>query len=198
MEQKKFDAAESRPDLIDLKVPTDPEMSRVDGRNGMFRIEQLYIWESVDHRHVYIDGIGKRNVAIRGGLRVSMECFAEVCRQFLHELELRKTRENLAALGEAVAARAAIWNESAAERCERIPDEEAAVLEASAQPYDLLGCGDKSVCPKCRKSVELLSSEACRSLPAFYICWDCRWIGQVGMGPVTVDDEDRADGPKKI
>jgi hypothetical protein len=55
----------------------------VDGRNGMFHIQKLYIWESVDHEHVYLEGIGKRGVSIRGGFLVTKDCFTDVCREFL-------------------------------------------------------------------------------------------------------------------
>jgi hypothetical protein len=58
----------------------------VDGRNGMFHIQKLYIWESVDHNHVYLEGIGKRGLSIRGGFLVTKECLANACREFLAEL----------------------------------------------------------------------------------------------------------------
>ena len=73
-------------DLVDIIVPTVGEFSTVEGRNGMFRITKLRVWESHDHEHIYVEGIGKRQVAIRGGLRVTKECFEEVCRRYLkHE-----------------------------------------------------------------------------------------------------------------
>jgi hypothetical protein len=71
--------------LISFTVPTELEFSMIDGRNGCFPIQKLYLWESHDHRHVYIDGIGKRGVSIRGGLRVTMDCFYEAARRFIHE-----------------------------------------------------------------------------------------------------------------
>jgi len=74
-----------RDDLIEFTTPTDPELSIIDGRNGMFHITQLHVWESHDHVHVYLDGIGKRGLGIHGGLRVTKECFANACRTFLDE-----------------------------------------------------------------------------------------------------------------
>jgi hypothetical protein len=112
--QKQFDAYKKakRDDLIDLTVGTDYEGSHVDGRNGMFHIQQLYIWESVDHKHVYLEGIGKRGYSIRGGLLVSLECFRQAASDFLAAYQRLRTagQKELPA---------------AAERCERIPDEEA-------------------------------------------------------------------------
>ena len=83
--------------LIEFTIPTDPELSVIDGRNGCFRIQKLYVWESHDHHHVYIDGIGRRGIAIKGGLRVTIECFASACRQFLDEYEKRFPQEKLCA-----------------------------------------------------------------------------------------------------
>jgi hypothetical protein len=83
-----------RDDLIDITVPTDPELSRVDGRNGMFRIQKLYIWESVDHNRIYLEGMGKRGVAIRGGLLVTKECLLQASTIFL-KAYARQTRGHL-------------------------------------------------------------------------------------------------------
>src|SRR5437899_13056424 len=74
-----------RDDLIDFITPTDPGLSIIDGRNGMFHIKELHVWESHDHIHVYLDGIGKRGLAIRGGLRVTKNCFYKTCFTFLKE-----------------------------------------------------------------------------------------------------------------
>lgn len=71
--------------LIEFTIPTDPELSVIDGRNGCFRIQKLYVWESHDHRHVYIDGIGRRGIVIKGGLRVTLECFKQACLNFQKE-----------------------------------------------------------------------------------------------------------------
>jgi hypothetical protein len=73
-------------ELIDIAVETEPEFSVISGRNGTFRITKLRVWESNDHTHVYLDGIGKRGVSIRGGLCVSKECFTDLCRKFLAAL----------------------------------------------------------------------------------------------------------------
>jgi hypothetical protein len=55
----------------------------------MFHIQKLYIWESVDHEHVYLNGIGKRGVSIRGGLLVTKECFLQACTIFMREFAKR-------------------------------------------------------------------------------------------------------------
>jgi len=75
--------------LIEFTTPTDAELSIIIGRNGTYRIQELCVRESYDHCHVYIDGIGKRGVAIKGGLFVTLDCFAAACRQFLDEYEKR-------------------------------------------------------------------------------------------------------------
>ena len=89
-------------EFFECVVPTDPELSVIVGRNGTHRITQLRVAESYDHRHVYIEGIGKRGVSINGGLFVTLECFAGACRQFLTEYEKRFPVERFcAAHGEA-------------------------------------------------------------------------------------------------
>jgi predicted RNA-binding Zn-ribbon protein involved in translation (DUF1610 family) len=43
----------------------------------------------------------------------------------------------------------------------------------------------KSFCPQCNKPVWLLMHKAeVTQLPAFYICFGCEWLGQVGVGRV--------------
>ncbi len=42
-----------------------------------------------------------------------------------------------------------------------------------------------SFCPKCDKEVYLLSHHDGIEEPAFFICFDCKTIGQVGIGKVT-------------
>ena len=76
--------------LIEFTTPTDAKLSVIVGRNGTFPITQLHVWESHDHVHVYLDGIGKRGIGISGGLRVTRECFANACGQFLAEYEKRE------------------------------------------------------------------------------------------------------------
>jgi hypothetical protein len=50
------------------------------------------------------------------------------------------------------------------------------------KPY-LLQPAPQSYCPRCLQPVELLCNEAMTG-PSFYICFPCRFIGQVGVGPV--------------
>ena len=52
---------------------------------------------------------------------------------------------------------------------------------------------DQTSCPKCDKSVVLLAPSEWKwepeKDPSFYVCWDCEWIGQVGIGPVKIVEE---------
>jgi hypothetical protein len=194
---RQFDAYEKgrRDDLIDLKVPTDLEGSHVDGRNGMFHIQQLYIWESVDHTHVYLEGIGKRGYAIRGGLLVSIECFAESCRQFLRERELKKTRENLAQIGPAVAER------------ERIPEGDPKTVFEEWKMRCPQCCSDEGIEIQADVWVRLHHDgtttddtqdgghEWSAQSPAQ--CRRCDFSGTVLDFEIVVDDEERSNGPKK-
>lgn len=57
--------------------------------------------------------------------------------------------------------------------------------------YTLLQ-SDMSSCPTCGKHVHLLSHES-KYAPAFFICFDCKFVGQVGVGKVELtsgDDEE--------
>ncbi|WP_193774779.1 hypothetical protein [Vallitalea guaymasensis] len=45
---------------------------------------------------------------------------------------------------------------------------------------------EKVYCPKCNKQVYLLSAKDIKDTPKFYICFDCKYIGQVGVGKVEV------------
>ncbi len=52
-----------------------------------------------------------------------------------------------------------------------------------------------SVCPICNQKVHLLADGLgdLRSLPSFYICFACKFIGQVGVGPVEVMEVQRKE-----
>lgn len=41
-----------------------------------------------------------------------------------------------------------------------------------------------SFCYKCNKKVDLLISDNMRVDAMFYICWNCKSVAQVGVGPV--------------
>lgn len=49
-----------------------------------------------------------------------------------------------------------------------------------AGPYTTL-VTESSFCPQCDQPVLLLSNG---DSPQFYLCWDCQWIGEVGIGTV--------------
>jgi len=168
-------------DLVNIIVPTGGEFSTVEGRNGMFRITKLRVWESHDHENIYVEGIGKREIAIRGGLRVTKECFEEVCRRYLnHERGYVLQKKSESEDG------CRINPEGFCETCQTVQlRERAAAMEVPAgekiEPYHLVEC-DKSFCRTCHGKAMLLCSDL--ATPAFYICWSCRMVAEVGVGPI--------------
>lgn len=72
---------------------------------------------------------------------------------------------------------------------ERLLKEEKEALE-NIQKYELLNT-EKSCCPWCNKPVDLLRNNDTTS-PAFFICFPCRFVAQVGVGPITLDELDKA------
>lgn len=55
--------------------------------------------------------------------------------------------------------------------------------DTAGSPYIVQPTG-KSFCPNCGQPVDLLCRDDGGMDLAFYICFACRWIGQVGVGPV--------------
>lgn len=51
----------------------------------------------------------------------------------------------------------------------------------------------KTKCKECLNPVDLLCRNGMKLTPAFYICWFCRSIAQVGYGPIK---DEREDGSK--
>jgi hypothetical protein len=51
----------------------------------------------------------------------------------------------------------------------------------------------QSRCPKCDKPITLLAPVEWTwepgKEPSFYVCFDCKWIGQIGVGPVKIVEE---------
>ncbi|MCC2248970.1 hypothetical protein JUJ52_03230 [Virgibacillus sp. AGTR] len=50
----------------------------------------------------------------------------------------------------------------------------------------------KSYCPNCNKKVKLLCPKdtlEIRNLPAFYICFDCNLVDEIGVGEVKYTSE---------
>jgi hypothetical protein len=48
----------------------------------------------------------------------------------------------------------------------------------------------KSHCPECNTLVYWLHEpEAVNYAPSFFICYNCRYVGQTGVGPVINDSE---------
>lgn len=54
-----------------VEIKLDPEGSWIEGRNGIFDITAISVWSH--GAQVFIEGIGKRGRAIRGGLGVDSE-----------------------------------------------------------------------------------------------------------------------------
>jgi hypothetical protein len=54
--------------------------------------------------------------------------------------------------------------------------------------YVIQSAGEKTTCGTCGKHVDMLCPKDLVSevitQPWFYICWRCRSIGQIGVGPV--------------
>lgn len=67
------------------KVPTDSEHSIIAGRNGYFDITALSVeeWQMGSVMVVELRGHGKRGLTIKGGMRVTAECFEQMCRDYL-------------------------------------------------------------------------------------------------------------------
>ena len=50
-----------------------------------------------------------------------------------------------------------------------------------------------STCPSCKKTVDLLCPASLSV--AFYICWTCKTIAEVGIGPVIRDPNENSEAP---
>jgi hypothetical protein len=57
-------------------------------------------------------------------------------------------------------------------------------------PYVLIKT-EKSRCPGCMQPVHLLDTAEFASHPAFFICFNCRSVMHVGVGPVQVEKESK-------
>jgi len=53
---------------------------------------------------------------------------------------------------------------------------------------------EKTFCPKCGKELYLLIDDERRDSPKFNICFDCKFIGHVGVGIVEVKDNQERNG----
>ena len=66
---------------VSVNVQVDPTESQIVGRNGERPIEAVEVWCADDK--AFIDGIGKRGTAIRGGLIFPTEKMDEIARGWL-------------------------------------------------------------------------------------------------------------------
>ncbi|MDF2615478.1 MAG: hypothetical protein K0Q47_133 [Sedimentibacter sp.] len=55
----------------------------------------------------------------------------------------------------------------------------------SSKSYFKLSKQENVFCPKCNKVVYRLSDDKRQDSPKFYICFDCKFIGHIGVGQVT-------------
>lgn len=63
----------------------------------------------------------------------------------------------------------------------------------------VLQLDEKSFCPQCEKPVDLLcDNEGNVRKPWFYICWACKTVAQVGVGPVGREGETQEEESSKI
>lgn len=49
--------------------------------------------------------------------------------------------------------------------------------------FTILKKAKNTCCPNCRSVMDILSHDD-ELLPAFVICWQCKWISEIGIGPV--------------
>ena len=66
---------------VNVNVEVDPKESFIVGRNGERPIESVEVW-AADNR-AFVDGIGKRGSAIRGGLMFPTKSMDEIARKWL-------------------------------------------------------------------------------------------------------------------
>ena len=53
---------------------------------------------------------------------------------------------------------------------------------------------ESSFCPACDGCLTMVASNLMATgEPAFYVCWGCSWISQIGVGPVLEFDEGEAE-----
>ena len=62
--------------------------------------------------------------------------------------------------------------------------------------YILQKC-NKSFCPNCNSNVHLLTSRDGRKGASFYICFNCHYVAEVGVGPVNNAIKCKCRPPKK-
>jgi len=66
---------------VNVCVEVDPKVSVIVGRNGERPIESIEVWCAADR--AFVDGIGKRGSAIRGGLMFPTPVMDEIARKWL-------------------------------------------------------------------------------------------------------------------
>ncbi|HWP59489.1 MAG TPA: hypothetical protein VNL14_16475 [Candidatus Acidoferrales bacterium] len=87
---------------IDVKIPV---RGYLQGRNGTFEITAIAVWTGP--MHTWIEGVGKRGLAIRGGFHFEgTEALEDLCRQVLQQIEANRNMAALATILETVAERA--------------------------------------------------------------------------------------------
>lgn len=75
---------------------------------------------------------------------------------------------------------------------EKLHEEEKRDLKAARErnsSYELIAT-EKSFCPSCNNNLELLRLDD-PTKPQFFICFNCKFIGEVGVGPVNRSLKDK-------
>lgn len=73
-----------------VKVPEEKqERSLIEGRNGCAKLTAVSLWTDREGLWVYINGIGQRGIAVRGGLNFPVELMDEIAEKWL---EMRKKK----------------------------------------------------------------------------------------------------------
>ena len=53
----------------------------------------------------------------------------------------------------------------------------------------ILQNAEKSFCSECHEPIDMLADYyMAQARPSFYICWPCKKVWQIGVGPIERDD----------
>ena len=77
---------------VRVEVQVDSSKSMITGRNGEFDIKAIAVWGSAGR--VFLDGIGKRGSAIRGGMSFPTDKMDELARGWLKSRGLTLEEES--------------------------------------------------------------------------------------------------------
>lgn len=69
-------------------------------------------------------------------------------------------------------------------------------IEGKMKSHYIFQETESSFCPKCDKNVYLMTNDMAPGTPNFYICFDCKWIGQIGVGEVENKSKEKENVDK--